>query len=343
PIPGRDRPCTQASRRPTSSGAGRRGRWRGRHDRAWWDDAAPGGHDEAVGYDHPRNPNAAMAQDSTHQGGGVLDPQRALAFLAEASAVLAGSLDYERTLTEVAQLAVPEFADWCAVDIVQGDGSLRQITSGHPDPRIEQLLMDLRRRYRREKGISEGAMHVIATGESELQTDVRGAPQIDIESEESGLYASLAPRSYMIVPMVARGRTIGALTFLSTRDGLHYGPVDLDFAHHLARRFALAADNARLYQEAELARERLTFLARASELMAESLDLEQTLQQVAYLAVPRLADWCAIELLGENGSLHNAVIAHVDPEKVKFAEEMRTRFPQDPDAPTGVPNVVRTG
>jgi serine phosphatase RsbU (regulator of sigma subunit)/anti-sigma regulatory factor (Ser/Thr protein kinase) len=257
--------------------------------------------------------------------------------------VLASSLDYERTLTEVAQLAVPEFADWCAADIVQGDGSLRQITSGHPDPRIEQLLMDLRRRYRREKGISEGAMHVIATGESELQRDVRGAPRIDIESEESRLYASLSPRSYMIVPMVARGRTIGALTFLSTREGLHYGPVDLDFAHHLARRFALAADNARLYQEAELARERLTFLARASELMAESLDLEQTLQQVAYLAVPRLADWCAIELLAENGSLHNAVTAHVDPEKVKFAEEMRRRFPQDPDAPTGVPNVIRTG
>src|SRR5207248_9932882 len=60
-----------------------------------------------------------------------------------------------------------------------------------------------------------------------------------------------------IFPMMARGRTIGALTFLSTREGLHYSQVDLDFAHHLARRFALAADNARLYQEAEEARERL--------------------------------------------------------------------------------------
>ena len=84
-----------------------------------------------------------MAEDSTHQAGGVLDPQRGLAFLAEASSVLARSLDYERTLAEVAQLAVPEFADWCAVDVVQADGSLRQITSGHPDARMEELLMEL--------------------------------------------------------------------------------------------------------------------------------------------------------------------------------------------------------
>src|SRR4051794_39685244 len=162
-----------------------------------------------------------MTEQTTHESRRVLDPQRALAFLAQASAVLASSLDYERTLAEVAQLAVPEFADWCAVDVVQPDGSLRQITSGHPDPRIEQLLMELRRRYRREKGVSEGAMHVIATGDSELKSDVRGAPRIDIESGESRLYESLSPRSYMIVPMVARGRTIGALTFLSTREGLH--------------------------------------------------------------------------------------------------------------------------
>jgi serine phosphatase RsbU (regulator of sigma subunit)/anti-sigma regulatory factor (Ser/Thr protein kinase) len=258
--------------------------------------------------------------------------------------VLARSLDYERTLAEVAQLSVPEFADWCGVDVVQADGSLRQITSGHPDPLIEEFLLELRRRYRREMGTSRGAMHVIATGESELESDVQGAPQIVIESaEETGLYETLAPRSYMIVPMIARGRTVGALTFLSTREGLHYGDVDLDFAQHLARRFALAADNARLYHDAELARERLSFLARASELMAETLDLGETLEQVAYLVVPRLADWCAIELVGEDGSVRNAATAHVDPEKVKFAEEVRRRYPVDPEAATGVPNVIRTG
>jgi serine phosphatase RsbU (regulator of sigma subunit)/anti-sigma regulatory factor (Ser/Thr protein kinase) len=284
-----------------------------------------------------------MSDQTSHDAQGVLDPQRALAFLAQASIALARSLDYERTLADVAQLAVPEFADWCAVDVVQPDGALRQITSGHPDPRMEELLMELRRRYRQEKGTAEGAMHVIATGEAELQTDVEGAARMDIASEESKLYEQLSPRSYMIVPLVARGRTIGALTILSTIEGRNYNATDLDFAQHLARRFALAVDNARLFREAEAVRDRLTFIARASELLSETLELEPTLEQVAYLAVPRLADWCAIELLDEDGRIRNAATAHTDPDKVKFAADMRTRYPTDVDAPTGVPNVIRTG
>src|SRR4051812_25719368 len=178
-----------------------------------------------------------------------LHSQASLAFLAEASALVARSLDYEQTLAEVARLAVPELADWCAVDVVQPDGSLRQVTSGHPDPELEELLMELRRLYRQEKGSSEGVARVIETGESELATDVRDQPQMEIPAEHREVYEKLAPRSYMIVPLVARGRTIGALTFLSSREGRHYGPGDLIFVQDLAHRFALAADNARLYQE----------------------------------------------------------------------------------------------
>ena len=284
-----------------------------------------------------------MTEQTTHESGRVLDPQRALAFLAQASAVLARSLDYERTLAEVAQLAVPEFSDWCAVDVVQPDGSLRQISSGHPDPRLEAFLMELRRRYRAEKGRTEGAMSVIATGRPELRTDVKDAPRIQIAREEEDLYDELAARSYMIVPLTARGRTIGALTFLSTIEGRHYGEADLDFAQHLARRFGLAVDNARLYQEAQHARDRLSFMARASEVLSASLELEPTLQQVAMLAVSGLADWCSIELLDDDGGLRNAAIAHVDPEQVKMATVLRQKYPIDPDDPSGVPNVIRTG
>jgi len=284
-----------------------------------------------------------MTEQTTHESGRVLDPQRALAFLAQASAVLARSLDYERTLAEVAQLAVPEFSDWCAVDVVQPDGSLRQISSGHPDPRLEKLLMELRRRYREEKGRTEGAMSVIATGRAELRPDVKDAPRIQIPREEEDLYDELAPRSYMIVPLTARGRTIGALTFLSTIEGRHYGEADLDFAQHLARRFGLAVDNARLYQEAQNARDRLSFMARASELLSASLELDETLQQVAMLAVSSLADWCAIELRDDDGTLRNAAIAHVDPERVRMAAALRERYPIDEDDPSGVPNVIRTG
>ena len=185
----------------------------------------------------------------------VISAPDALAFLADASAVLAGSLDYERTLAEVAQLAVPGIADWCAVDVVEADGSTRQITSGHPDPEQEEFLLELRRRVSQRKAGSEGVLRVIRTGESELVEDVSGYVAVNLRGEEEAeLYSRLAPRSYMIVPMVARGRTIGALTFLSTLEGRHYTRSDLGFAEHLARRFALAVDNARLYDEAERAR-----------------------------------------------------------------------------------------
>jgi GAF domain-containing protein len=208
---------------------------------------------------------------------------------------------------------------------------------------MEELLAELRRRYRAVKGRSEGAMYVIASGQPELRTDVVGQPQMEIPDEAAELYEQLSPRSYMIVPLTARGRTIGALTFLSTIEGRHYGPADLDFAQHLARRFGLAVDNARLYQEAENARDRLSFMAKASELLSASLDLDQTLQQVAMLAVSSLADWCTIELLEDDGNLRNAATAHVDPDQVKLAQELRTKYPIDPDDPAGVPNVIRTG
>src|SRR3954454_21843720 len=109
----------------------------------------------------------------------VMDPESALGFLAQASGVLAGSLDYERTLSEVARLVVPDIADWCAVDIVEADGSLRQITSVHPDPEQEALVLERRRRYREEKGAAAGATYAILSGDPVLASDVTG--QVEIE------------------------------------------------------------------------------------------------------------------------------------------------------------------
>jgi serine phosphatase RsbU (regulator of sigma subunit) len=281
------------------------------------------------------NPNHATGID--------LDVEAALTFVSKASALIARSPDYDRTLAEVARLAVPELADWCAVDVVEPDGSLRQVTSTHPDPELEELLLELRRLYRKETRGSEGVMRVVSTGEPELASDVRDQPRLEIPAEVEDLYKRLAPRSYMIVPLVARGRTIGALTFLSTREGCHYGERDLRFAQDLAHRLALAVDNARLFQEASDARERLAFLSHATAVMSRSLDLNRTLDELARLAVPRLGDWCSIELVGESGEIRNASTAHVDPEKVELAETLRTRYPIDPEDPTGVANVVRTG
>src|SRR4051812_42186741 len=192
-----------------------------------------------------------MRHEAAETGQGVLSAEEALRFLDEAAAVLVGSLGYDQTLGRVAQLAVPLLADWCAVDILEEDGTLRQITSGHPDPEQEQLLLELRKRYRAEKGATEGVARVIASGEPELQVDVRGGARLEILAEEADLYERLGPKSYLIVPLAARGRTLGALTLLSTRPGRHYTEADMPIAMHLARRSSLAIDNARLYDAAE--------------------------------------------------------------------------------------------
>jgi len=95
--------------------------------------------------------------------------------------------------------------------------------------------------------------------------------------------------------------------------------------------------------ERKRAEERLRFLAEASSVLSRSLDYNLTLQNVAHAAVPGIADWCTIDLLGEDGALQDVVIAHVDPAKVHWAEELRRRYPIDMNAPVGAPHVIRTG
>jgi serine phosphatase RsbU (regulator of sigma subunit) len=285
------------------------------------------------------------AERSSDRDGGFLSADQALDFLDGASEALARSLDYEQTLADVARLAVPVLADWCAIDIVQGDGSLRQITSRHPDAAKEELLLELRRRFRASVGATAGVAAVVRTGQPEHVFDTGDVPSggIELSREERELYTNLAPRSYLIVPMMTRGRTLGALTLLSTQEGRHYGARDVDFARHLARRFALAIENARLFEESRAARARAEFLVRAGEIFASSLDYEQTLQNVAEIAVPELVDWCAVQLREDDGSIKQVAVAHADRAKVKLAWELQERYPTAPDEPTGAANVMRTG
>ncbi|HKP89560.1 MAG TPA: GAF domain-containing SpoIIE family protein phosphatase [Thermoleophilaceae bacterium] len=291
--------------------------------------------------------SAERATDGPASGGtpGFLTAEQALQFLDHASEVLARSLDYEHTLNDVARLAVPDLADWCAIDIVQPDGSTRQITSRHPDPEQEELLMELRRRFRANVKGSAGAAKVIASGEPEhvYDTGDQAVTDLELSEEELKLYARLHPRSYVIVPLITRARTVGALTLLSTRDGRHYGERDVEFAHHLARRFALAIDNARLFDESLEARRRAEFLVRAGEILSASLDYEETLQNVAAIAVPELADWCTVQLVEDDNSIRQVAVAHADPAKIRYARELQERFPPDPDAPQGAASVIRTG
>src|SRR4051794_26493508 len=191
------------------------------------------------------------AATSAGQERPVVDAESALRFLAEASTVLAGSLDYEATVKTVAELLVPDVADWCGIDVVEDDGSTRQITSGMDEPELEAFLMEMRRRYRAQADQTQGTRAALQENQSVLVREGLAAPLIDLSPEERVLYDRLAVQSYMIVPLMARGRTLGAVTLISRVQERRYSEEDLAFAEHLARRFALAIDNARLYDRAE--------------------------------------------------------------------------------------------
>ena len=111
----------------------------------------------------------------------------------------------------------------------------------------------------------------------------------------------------------------------------------------LARQAALALERARLFEAERAGRQRLAFIAEASELLGSSLDYEQTLARLARLSVPELADWCAIDMVGADGSIQRLAVAHEDPDKVRWALELQERYPPNPDDAHGVSFVIRTG
>ena len=272
----------------------------------------------------------------------VIAPDQALDFLNRASTVLAASLDYDETLQRVTQLAVPELADWCAVLIDVPEGTQHEITSVHPDAEVEELILDIRRRRRETRGASE-SLQVVQSGHSVLVSDARAPVVEDLGSEERAALTRLAPQAYMIVPLLARGRVIGALTLLSTTEGRNYTESDTRFAETLAVRFALAIDNARLFQAEREARTRADFLARAGTILDGSLDYGETLANVAQIAVPDIADWCAVSILDDYGNLREVAAAHSDPAKRAAGRELSERFPPDPASTTGTVGVARTG
>ncbi len=465
----------------------------------------------------------------------VTDERRAAEetrLLAEAGAVLASSLDYERTLADVARLAVPLLADYCIVDLLDlSHGAVHRVATAHADPERDSLLADVRR-----------FAPVLESDGLVARTLRSGLPQLaspivhlvadaaaEDHPEHVALLQRLAPEAALCVPLVARSVTLGSMLLVSAGSGRRYGAEDLPVATELARRAALAVDNARLHREALVARaaseqqalelelqaqelqdqaaemeaqqvelaqqvaqadalsvelratnaalerarrtaeaeragaeraardvegilasisdpfvvydpswrfrylnvaaqqvfaatgraagshgflgvvvwdaypelvgsgteramrraaaERVPvtfeefypergnwsavtcypmpdgglattwrdvtlrrqteeaehFLDRATAILASSLDYEATLASVAQLIVPRLADWCSIDLVGEQGAIDRMVVAHVDPEKVRWGHEIARRYPHDPAAPSGVPHVIRSG
>ncbi|HET8628885.1 MAG TPA: GAF domain-containing protein [Thermomicrobiales bacterium] len=188
--------------------------------------------------------------------------------LAEASSALAGSLDSRATLAALAHLAVPRLADWCVVYLADEDGAARRLALVHADPAKQALLADLGRFH---PPTVRAPDHPVARALREaapiLLPDVDAALVASVaeDVEHLRVLRALAPASAMVVPLVARDRTLGAIILVAAESGRRYGPADLVVAEELARRAALATDNARLYLRAQEAlRTRDQFLSLAS-------------------------------------------------------------------------------
>jgi GAF domain-containing protein len=395
--------------------------------------------------------------------------EHALRFLADAGEVLGSSLDLESTLSTFTGLIVPALADWCIVDVLEPDGSIRQLAVAHHDPERVELVRELRRRFPPNWAMPHPITRVLATGRPELASRLSAAdlPITDPDPANLELLERLGLASHLVVPMIAKGRTLGALSLVRGDSGRNFDSADLPLAAELAARAAVAVENARLFHDASEAAgilrfqksllqaqneasaegilvttldreivsinsryrdvwsvpdevvetrrhdrmlemaapqardpegflrrvdelyanpedealdiielrdgrvfERLTrpisgegtfygriwfyrdvtetkraeaaqrFLSEATETLNASLDFGSTLDRVAHLAVPAMADASLVYLRSPDGEIRR--VAAVHPGADALLEHL-PRFALDPDAPSGVPHVLRTG
>jgi signal transduction histidine kinase/integral membrane sensor domain MASE1/ActR/RegA family two-component response regulator len=171
-------------------------------------------------------------------------------FLADASAALAAVTDYESTLQKVACLAVPFYADWCCVDMLEEDGNLRRLAVAHVDPTKVELAHELYRRYPPDLAAPQGVWNILRTGKSEIIPEISdGHIAATVKDRELiRILRELGLKSYIGVPLAARRKVLGVITFVTAGSGRRYEPSDLAAAEDLAHRAGVAIENARLYQ-----------------------------------------------------------------------------------------------
>jgi PAS domain S-box-containing protein len=395
--------------------------------------------------------------------------------LLEAGAVLATSLDLRTTMGQVADLTVPRLADLCAIDLLADDGSVRELAVAAADDDVAHALEELRAKFPVDPQGEHPIARVIRSGEPVLLAEVSEGALCPIGqgSEYARFLIDHGCHSAAVAPLLARGRTLGALAALRLGDGPAYSEEDMDLVIELARRAALAIDNARLFSELRGVEQRLeailvglaeavtvmdqsgqivfanqaaadllgaegpseltkarpgsimprflvmdeqgqelgleampsrrvfsghapepllvrnivratgeerwlvarstpivdpdsgrtlysvnvfenitevkraqvseSFMAEATRVLASSMSFERTLQHVAELAVPQIADFCAVDLLTDAGEIERVAIHHSDPQRLALAERLASTYRPCLDDPEGAGEVIRTG
>lgn len=171
--------------------------------------------------------------------------------LADAGRVLGASLDYTTTLADLSRVVVPRLADWYAIDLIDENGNLQRVSVHHPDPARVELAHELFRSYPSSREDGRGAWRVIDTGEAEWMEEILPSllEQAARDEHHLRILRGLDLRSYIIVPLVAREAVIGVLTLVYAESKRRYAPADVEVATDLARRAAVAVDNARLFAQ----------------------------------------------------------------------------------------------
>ena len=395
--------------------------------------------------------------------------------LVEAGIVLATSLDPSTTMGQMAQLTVPRLADLCVIDLLDEDGTIRDVAVASDDKTIAPGLEQLRAEHQLNPKGEHPVARVIRSGEPILLPEMTDMllSSFAQSSEHARFMIEHGYRSAAVAPLLARERTLGAISVLRLGDGEPYTDEDMNLVCELARRAALAIDNARLFSELRRVEQRLqavlvnlaeaitvvdeqgrtvfaneaaadllgvdtpgeltsaqpgsimprflvldeqgrelnlesmpgrrlfrdeqappllvrnivratgeerwlmvrssplvnpesgqieyavnvfenitevkraqlaeSFMSEASRVLASSMDYAETLQRVARLAVPRLADWCGVDIVNDRGEIVRVAVHHADPAQVAMAERLDRSYLRTVDEPEGVAEVIRTG
>ena len=215
--------------------------------------------------------------------------ERRAAFLAEGSRVLGSSFDYQTTLATLTHLAVPAIADYCTLDLISRDGKFERVAVAHVEQAKERVLWEITKYVKAGTPMVEHLRKALVDGASTLipAIDEAQVAAYAVDEEHEEMLRQILPRSIVAVPLQVSGKVVGAMALYMMRSDRPYGPDDLALAEELARRAALAVENARLFSEAEQAtrardqmlgvvahdlRNPLSTILMASEMLEEAVD-----------------------------------------------------------------------
>jgi PAS domain S-box-containing protein len=235
-------------------------------------------------------------------------------FLAKAAAALTGSLDYRTTLKTLTQLAVPQIADWCAIDVVT-HGVIERIALSHSDPAKTAMAEKVAEKYPTRVEDPFGVAQVLRSGQALIVPDITDDMLVSGAKDAEHLEAlrMLRIASVMIVPLRARHAVIGAVTFIGADSGRHFEESDLRFAETVADRAAVAIENAWAYEEAHQAsRLKDEFLATLSHELRTPLNAMLGYTRMLRAdAIPADRRESALEVVERNGRLLAQIVDEV--------------------------------